>query len=234
MNQAQALYRLQQSELTIQRARQRIKEIDADLSNNEELQNAQKQLDKANATLQPLQNKQKDLELQIQSTLEKRKVTEAHLYSGNVKNPKEMTDMQQEIESLNRWHAELEDRLLETLLMVEEAQQQVDTAHENLAHVEARVGEQHQDLISEKASLTTEINENMEKRTGLLDLITPENKTRYNNLKPRKANQPVSVLNGTTCTICGVAQIDSVAQAVKRGDEIVTCKNCGRILVYIR
>lgn len=234
MNQAQAMYRLQQTELTIMRAQKRIDEIQEALENNEAMQQARKQLEAADSILKPLRAQQRDLDHQIQSTLDKRKATEERLYSGSVKNPKELNDMQQEIESLGRWHKELEDRLLETMLQVDDAQEAYDAAATNLEAVQAEVEEKQSELIEEKKALQADIEAQKEIQTSILPLIHDENKRRYNKLKPRKANQPVSLLNGSTCTVCGVAQIDSVVQKVRRGDEIITCKNCGRILVYIR
>lgn len=234
MNQAQAMYRLQQTELTILRAQKRIDEIQEALENDAAMQQARQQLDDADAVLKPLRAQQRDLDHQIQSTLDKRKTTEERLYSGNVKNPKELSDMQQEIESLGRWHKELEDRLLETMLEVDEAQEAYDAAEANLEAVTREVEAKQSELIKEKNTLQSEIDAQKEIQSSVLPLIHDENKKRYNRLKPRKANQPVSLLNGTTCTVCGVAQIDSVVQEVRRGEDIITCKNCGRILVYIR
>jgi predicted nucleic acid-binding Zn-ribbon protein len=54
----------------------------------------------AQKTLTPLQSRARNLELEIQSTSEKIRLTDQQLYSGKVRNPKELQEMQQEIQSL--------------------------------------------------------------------------------------------------------------------------------------
>src|SRR5690349_11413307 len=100
MTQADALYHLQEIDLQITQAQKRLTEIATALADNQVLNDAQNQVQAAQTTLTPLQTKARNLELDIQSNTEKIRVTDEHLYSGRVRNPKELQDMQQEIQSL--------------------------------------------------------------------------------------------------------------------------------------
>ena len=122
MNQGKALYELQQIDLTLIQHNKRLQAIAAQLADNAAVQTAQAAIDDAEAALKPLRTKLRDIELQVQSTRTKRETTEKRLYSGSVTNPKELNDMQNEIASLKKWLSELEDRTLEAMVEVEDAE----------------------------------------------------------------------------------------------------------------
>src|SRR5690606_32754045 len=90
MTQAEALYHLQEVDLSIAQAQKRLGEIAAALADNSLISEAQSQVDQAQETLTPLQAKARNLELEIQSNSDKLRLTDQQLYSGNVRNPKEL------------------------------------------------------------------------------------------------------------------------------------------------
>lgn len=232
MNQAEALYHLQELELGILRARKRLQEIAAALANSETVQAAQAQVNSARKTLTPLQTRARDLDLEIQSTAQKARATEQHLYSGQVKNPKEMQDMQQEIQSLSKRHVELENHLLETMVAAEEAEAALHEAEALLVGVTAEWESQHTELLDEKKTLEHQATQLLEQRKIALTQVEPENLKIYEALKPRKNNHAVAVLNGKSCSMCGVDQTMAIEREARQGHKLVYCENCGRILVY--
>ncbi|MCU0499111.1 MAG: hypothetical protein MUF87_17295 [Anaerolineae bacterium] len=232
MNQPQALYQLQQIDLQLLKRQKQLEEIALKLDDNSAIQAAQASVDVATATLTPLRAKARNLELESQSTQTKSKDTEQHLYSGNVKNPKTMQELQQEIASLKKRQQELDDHLLEVLLEVEEAQNALDHAQKTLDEVKERSESDYRDLLIGKADLQAQIEVLGQDRLNALKPITPESLKLYNALRGRKANQPMSLLNGLSCSLCGIEQTMNVVQEARHGHKLVPCINCGRILVY--
>lgn len=233
MSQAEALYRLQEIELGILAAQKRLQEISAALQDNAALIQAQHRVDSAQKTLKPLQIKMRDLELEIQSNLSKTKTTEDSLYSGKVKNPKELQEMQQEIAALKQWHATLENRLLETMVEVEEAESQLQTAQDQLHTTTQTSQNQYQHLLDEKADLEQKVAALHIQRKDAQAHVQPDNLKRYAGMRARKNNQPVAVLRDISCSVCGIEQTSARAQEVRRGGDLVTCVNCERILVHL-
>jgi hypothetical protein len=232
MNQAESLYHLQEIELGILRARKRLQEIAAALANSESVQAAQSQVNNARKTLTPLQTKARDLDLEIQSTVQKARSSEQHLYSGQVKNPKEMQDLQQEIQSLNKRHDELENHLLETMVAVDEAEATLQEAEATLDSITAEWEDQHQELLDEKKSLEQQAAQLLEQRKTALPQVEPATLKIYDALKPKKNYHAVAVLNGRSCSMCGVDQTMAIEREARQGQKLVYCENCGRILVY--
>ncbi|MCB9451324.1 MAG: hypothetical protein H6672_07780 [Anaerolineaceae bacterium] len=230
MIELETLYRVQEIELEILAGHKRLKEITAALEENEVVVAAQSALDTAQGALAPLQKQSRSLELEIKTNREKAKSAETRLYSGNVKNPKELQDIQQEIESLKKRHSELEDHLLETMLEAEEAEAAVNEAQSHLDSVTAAFTAEHGQLLDEQTTLKardTALRQNREKR---LAGVEPDLLKLYNTLRPRKGNQPIALLVGSSCSVCGVEQNRMTADAARRRQEIVYCNSCERIL----
>jgi uncharacterized protein len=232
MSQPEALYRLQEVDLSLLRHRKRLKEIDQILANDSVLRAAQSHIEAAQHELKPLRQRARDLELEIQSNEEKTRVTDNQLYSGSVRNPKEMQDMQQEIAALKRWHDELENMLLENMLAVEEAESRLDLVEQQMRDITASRGEEHRQLLDEKDTLTAEIEQLKQRRAQVLREIAPENLQIYDTMRLRKNNQPLALMRGNTCSVCGVAQTMAIEREVRQGNQLVRCSNCERILVY--
>lgn len=232
MSQASSLYALQQIELQVIRAQKRLAEIDAQLNDNVAVAQARQQRDAAAQPLPALRARVQDLELEIESTEAKARASDQQLYSGNVKNPKALQELQQEIEALKAWRAQLEDRLLEAMVAHEDAQRALASAQSALDRALADLQQTHSDLTAEHATLTETLARLHRERDAALQMVSPQALKAYNTLKPRRANQPVALLQGRTCTACGVEQTSVVVENAQRGDKLVPCSNCGRILVY--
>lgn len=231
---AKDLYQLQEIDLTIQRHQQRLEAIATILEDNEVVQVAQVAVKQSADILNPLESEVRNLEHQVQSTRQKREQTETRLYSGSVSNPKELQDMQQNIASLKKRQNELEDRLLEFMLEVEAAQEDLNLTQETLQKVLQESENENLDLLSEKDKLQSELGQLATKRQNAAQILNGEDLTLYETMKLKKANRPIAALSEDKfCLVCGVQQRSMIAQAVRRGDDLVRCENCERILVYI-
>ncbi|MBZ0294430.1 MAG: hypothetical protein K8L99_17840 [Anaerolineae bacterium] len=231
MSQVDELYELQEIELTILKNRKRLGEIKAELEQNEAVQQARAGVETAQKTLSPLQTKARNLDLEIQSALEKAKTTEENLYSGSVKNPKELQDMQQEIVSLKKRHSDLETQLLETMFAVEEAEATLGESQTALDMITAQWQTEHQSLLEEQSELENHTRHLLESRRKVMADIPADALKLYESMKPRKHNMPVARMEGSTCSVCGVSQNMSTEREVRSGRNITYCNNCGRILV---
>ncbi|QPC80598.1 hypothetical protein G4Y79_12835 [Phototrophicus methaneseepsis] len=233
MNTARALYDLQEVELKLIGNKRRLREITTSLEDNGEVQTAKADFEEAEAKFKPAKAEFSDIEHRIQVNEEKQKTTESRLYSGNVTNPKELQDMQQEVDSLKKWREEWDDRLLKAMEELEQAQAVLDTSKQAYDDALQAAAANNEGLITEKGDLETN-NQALEKqRQEMATHIDKSILDQYVMLRRTKNNRAVSVMKEDTCTVCGVTQIDSVARAVRASDqdELVTCRNCGRILV---
>ena len=230
MSQASALYRVQEIELAVIDRRIRIKEIDLELENNVAIQEAQSQLNDAQTNLDAVLKQVKDIEQQIETVVEKQKSTESRLYSGAVKNPKELQDMGKEIESLTRRRESLDNNLLEIMIERDEALEMHQLADEELKQVKETSEAGHKDLLDEKTKLTKESEKLMVQRKDALQSVHADALKEYNSLRNSKSNRPVAILENQACSACGIDQNNAIITAVNKGEGLIKCQNCGRIL----
>jgi uncharacterized protein len=234
MPQAEALYYLQQIDLQILRNRKRLEEIAATLEDNTVVTAAREQVEAAQTVLAPLKTGVRNLELEIETNVQKTRSTEDRLYSGNVKNPKELQDMEQELAALKKRHGQLEDRLLEEMIAVEAAQEELDAREAELTNVTASWESQHSDLLNERAELEAKVERLHQQRETALKNVLPESLETYTQMRPKKANQPIAALRNGSCGVCGIEQTKAIEQEVQRGRSFVACLNCGRLLADVR
>ncbi len=229
MGQLQQLYKLQQLDTEIREKTDRLRTVLAAQKGNAAIKKARGEMETAVSELNQWQSEHKKVSQGLENLNRKAKNSENRLYSGNVTNPKELADLQSELDSLGRRRETVEEELLEAMIMVEDAQ----TAKESAAKLVAKLEE---DWAIETASLKQEQNElalRLHKLGGLrkkhLPTISSNLLTEYNYLIERKRGTAVAKLRINQCLACQLTVSASKAKAVKEG-QLVNCGGCGRIL----
>ena len=133
MSRPKNIYHLQSIDSQLDQARGRLKEIEKILSENANLRKANTLAKKAEKNLETAQKEQRQAEGKVQEQRIKIEQTEATLYSGSVKNPKELQDLQNEVEALKRFLDVLEERQLVAMLASDEATDKNQEAQKILA-----------------------------------------------------------------------------------------------------
>jgi uncharacterized protein len=233
MSQSQLLYKLQEIDLNILQRQKRLNDIIRMMNEQDTVKQAQLAVETATQAVRPHETKAKDLDLQLQSVRSKRVGTEQRLYSGAVKNPKELNDMQNELDSLDRRIKTLDSDLLEALLYLDDAQDTLKQAKTSLDAITQEWEHNNQALLQEKQILEKEVAVYKTQREEALKPITPASLQTYTTLRPQKANQPIALLKGSTCGVCGIEQTSTLVQAASKGDALVSCQSCRRILVVL-
>lgn len=229
MSQLEQLYRLQQLDTEIRQKKRRLGEVVELQKETPAVRAARSRAAKAAATLKDAQAQQNELNLELGTINSKAKRSEQRLYSGNVKNPKELSDLQHELEALGRRRAVLEDELLEAMIMVEEAQEEKTAADENLAEVEATWRSNQQELEAEQNELALRLHHLLQTRKEQAAAIDKRRLADYEAIARSKGGLAVAGLREQTCLGCHLTVSEQLIKQANR-DEIVYCGGCGRIL----
>lgn len=229
MSQVDLLYRLQQVDDEIEAGKRRLRQVLRLQEGNAELAAARQNLATASEQHHAQRAQQQDLSLELETLNTKAKRSERRLYSGQVTNPKELSDLQQELESLGRRRAVLEDELLEAMIQLEEAEAELSEAQTRVAQLEEEWAETRTQLEHEQEQLITQINDAQRRRQELLELITAQSMATYESVQQRVSSNGVVRLKQGRCQGC---QVQVPAHRIKAVDEgqLVFCDSCGRIL----
>lgn len=230
MTEGADIYRLQCLDSEGYVKRKRLAEIEAALGESKALKQARRALESVQALVQKWTVRQRDLELEIQGISDKTTRSEQRLYSGTVKNPKELADLQAEAASLQRRRQKLEDDLLEVMIEREEAETTRAQAQQHLDETQAHWSDQQVDLIAEQKVLQGRLVEVEQARAELLPSIEAGDLDTYQNLRHRKGGLAVTQVSGDACGVCGMAVSPNLKWQLRQG-ELGYCSNCERIIV---
>ena len=229
MSAALGLYRLQQVDSQIDHARTRLDEIRKTLENDSEMKAALTRSETSKSAHKRFQQELHSAEAEVQAQKIKIEQNESSLYSGNVKNPKELQDLQLEVASLKKYLVTLEERQLEAMINAEAGESEMESAGAALEVVQARLKNEHGKLIDEQSELTSQIESLVDEREAALAPIDSSMLQIYEALRKQKKGVAVAAINDGICSACGTTATVATQQSA-RTTKLVNCSTCGRIL----
>ncbi len=230
MNRAFTLYRLQQVDSQLDKTQKRLEEIAAILGDDREVRRAEGALQAAEGELSEAKKALRKAEENTRAQRRKIQQTNTRLYSGKVKNPKELQDLQRESEALKRYLDVLEERQLEAMLLVDEKEAAFQSAHTALEQIRARQIEEHAALRGEQSQLEKDLGRLQAERQVALAAISADDLALYEKLRSSRAGIAVARVNDKSCSACGSSLSSARYQAARSPTQITRCDTCGRIL----
>lgn len=226
------LFDLQETDLLLDKAEGRLAEIEAALAETDELIDARVRLAEKEEVLAGLRSRQADAEQVAEDVRAKAAEVERKLYSGQVKNAKELQDLDADLRSIKELLARREDELLAELEQAEEAAAEARGVEAEVQALEADWNASCSELQSEQRILVPRAKELKGERDGQAAHIDRSLLALYDNLRLRKGGQAVARLERGMCGGCRITLPTSTMQKIRAaGGGIVQCVSCERILL---
>ncbi|MGC8781335.1 MAG: zinc ribbon domain-containing protein [Anaerolineae bacterium] len=224
------LAQLNEIDLTIDALRARAAEVAAALKEPAALAEARARAAAAEAELAHCRRTHAECERVQRQIADRLAQAEQRLYSGRVRNPKELADAEKDVGQQRRQLAQAEDALLDALIALEaatalHAQAQAELTKRTAAWEAAQI-----ELKQEQAQLAERLAAECGRQAALRRNVPADLLRTYDNLRSRRAGRAVARLDDDTCSACLVAVSPGRIAAVRDGAELVYCENCGRIL----
>lgn len=232
MSQSRVLYNLQQIDNEIRTKKQRLGDVLRLQKEPAVLVAARQKAEAAAADLREWQARHKALTLEITSLVDRAKRSEERLYSGVVKNPKELTDLQNEVEALGRRRASQEDEALLVMMEIDERKGVMAEADAEVERLAQEFTAASSTLREEQQTLAVNLNVLLDKRARQVALVQPALLKSYDNLIRQKNGVAVAGLRNNKCLGCQLTLANSTVRAVNEG-KLVHCEHCDRILSMI-
>ena len=210
--------------------RSRLKAIRQTLENDVELRSATEAVSSAEASHKKADSALKASEAEFEKQRIKIEQTESSLYSGTVKNPKELQDLQMDITSLKKHLGTLEERELEAMMQVEEAEKALQSVTEKLEAVKAHLKEQNSDLAVESDTLNKDLERLEAERKAISTDLDAGATQVYEQLRMQKRGVAVAALTDKACAACGTTFTASQEQSARTSPQLFNCPTCGRII----
>jgi uncharacterized protein len=150
------------------------------------------------------------------------------LMSGRIRNPTELMQMSDEVAHMKARFDDEEEAQLRIMEDAEAADEAVRTATKNLEDTRRLSAEEEPALRSQLAEWNTELADVVTDKEAIWVQVPPRDQTLFNRIRVRP---PIAKVSGTKCSACHVTVTSSGMQILRKGDALVQCENCGRILV---
>jgi len=228
MSVAGQLHELQEIDLEIADGEHKLEQVVGRLGKDDVVVAAREKLDAEKEKLKELQHQQHSLEWEIDDLASKIKTGDDQLYSGKIKNPKELSSLQHEVELWKVKRDGLEAKDLEIMEKVEAGEAGVATLNHELKEIDAEWQREQEGFRNEKAALEGSLNDLKQKRQALAGEVDSKVLTLYEQLRKNKGLAVARVEQGI-CRGCRISLPSSELQQA-RGSALVQCGSCSRIL----
>ncbi len=230
MNPVSILWHLQTLDHEIADKTKRAHQVNAALASDPTAVAAQTALDAEQKKLEALQRAMRDRELEAQGLDQKIKELNEQVYSGRITNPKELDGYAKDLEMHRRNRSALDDKLLELMEAIDQAQKRVNEKSNALKQTQAKRAGDLEHLTREQHVLATRLAELEVEREKTRAALSADLLRTYDQLYRTKAGRAVTQLKHSACGACGMSVPTGLMNRLRAGEEIVFCSSCGRIL----
>jgi predicted nucleic acid-binding Zn-ribbon protein len=222
------LYQLQEIDTQIEQEEQTLSLKVGQVGDREALDSFQSRLTAGKQHLDELKHQHRDAEAEVDDLLSKIAAAEEKLYGGKITNPKELSSLQHEVNTMKARSDQLENNALEIIDQVEAAEQSVATTSREYQQLEEAWHRQQKQLADEIELLKKSLADLKQQRQQLAGQIDPETVALYEKIRQQK-KQAVAKVEQGICRACRISLSASILQKARSGQP-VQCGTCGRIL----
>jgi predicted nucleic acid-binding Zn-ribbon protein len=149
----------------------------------------------------------------------------------HAQNQKEYETAMRETDALQKQIAAFETQIIEKMTAVEEVEKELESRSEEISSLDAKRDVALSAFDSEVAAERTELDEELKRRNDVFVTLPAQLASVYNRLAQRSRDgiAVAEVVNGS-CSACFMSLRPQMQVEVKRGDQIITCESCTRIL----
>ncbi len=222
------LYQLQEFDIEIEKAEQSLALKTGQVGKRDILDAIKDKLAAAQKHLDELKHQRHDAEWQLDDLLSKIAATEQQLYGGKVTNPKELSGLQHETNTLKARSDEIQDKALGIIELVEAAENDVSAISEEYKTTEEEWHREQKQLTGEIEQLQASLANLKQERGQLAGQIDATVIALYEKIR-RQKKQAVAKVEQGICRACRISISASALQRARSGQP-VQCDTCGRIL----
>ena len=230
MTTVRQLYELQEVDVEIAHCYSLISSIDSQLGDRAALEALKEEIDGQKACLHELGLQRRAQNLDSESLREKVHDLEGKLYSGTITNLRELEGFEKEATFARGHLRELDEKLLETMVALDEAQEKLHSLEENCRKDEEQWRVIQTNLTKERKELGETLETLGARRQGLISRVGEQELDLYEALRQSKSGLAIAKVERGMCRGCRMALPTHQLQRVRTAREPVLCNSCGRIL----
>lgn len=194
------------------------------------LESHQRKLDADRAALAANQKERKRMDGDIQ--VQEQKISKLKNQMLEAKTNEQYRAFQNEIEFCEKEIRRAEDRILELMSESEPLERNVKTAEAALIDEKQQVEAEKEQARERTAQDRKALDGLQAERKQLVAALAPNVYRQYERIRKHRGGIAVAEVVDGRCTGCHMAMRLQFLQDLKRGEQVMTCESCGRILYY--
>ncbi|HEX8177407.1 MAG TPA: C4-type zinc ribbon domain-containing protein [Pyrinomonadaceae bacterium] len=172
------------------------------------------------------------LETELQEQRARLERAERNLMSS--KNEHEYTAAIREADAARKQISQLETQTLEKMETLEQAERELKEREPEISNMQAEHDERMRAFEEQTRVQTEQLAVSREERARLIEVLPKQLSATYNRLVTRiRDGVALAEARNGSCSACFMALRPQVMAEVRRGEEIIVCENCNRILYYV-
>jgi uncharacterized protein len=198
-----------------------------------ELGTIRDQLAEASGRREEVAREERRFDDEASSLEDKAAAEERRLYSGEVTSPRELQQLQADVDQLRRHRRSLEDRELEVMERRETFDSEVTALEERARALESEAERLNATLSGVESEIEAEVSTERTARDEIAATVDAALLDDYEHRRERARGMGVARLNGNTCQGCHLAIPSVEAERIRKSPPgtVAHCDNCGCILV---
>ena len=228
MNPAQLLLQYQRLVERERAHREDISRVESRLSSDPEVVELEEALTSARAAQGAVAFRLRESDQAREGHRTKLRSREKELMSGRIRNPTDLMLLSEEVQHMKASFAAEEEEELHLMEDAEIADESVREATAKLEEAKRRSASEEPALNEELAAWRAELVEVEAERDQVWDQVAANAQAAYRRIRVQPA---VAEVSGNQCMACHVTVTSSGMQSLRKGDVLVNCENCGRLLV---
>jgi predicted nucleic acid-binding Zn-ribbon protein len=174
---------------------------------------------------------QKNLELEVATKQEELKKLQGQMMS--IKTNREYDALISQIDTVKEAINEKETEILELIEKVENLESSIDD-YKKKAEETQKQNEKQLAILQEKMdSVGSKIDAKLDERNNIIVRVPRQTMSVYERVRKNRGGDVVVPVRKRACGACYKALPPHMIQEIKRGDRLITCDNCGRMLIWV-
>ncbi|MGI6576131.1 MAG: zinc ribbon domain-containing protein [bacterium] len=171
-------------------------------------------------------------EMELATKKEQKKQLQDRLYSGQVTNAKELSQIQQKLGHLEEQETVLEEEILRLMFTQEELEKEHELINLSIGKIEDELKDNNQSYMLQVEEIKMKLEEIQPLKEELHAKVDHKILQLYRELKSKKGGRAVAAVRGDLCLGCRISIPVNLVSQIIRNNRLQTCPNCGRILYY--
>lgn len=225
---------------------QRLQDIDYELGELERskdylpdmINNLEKEIEETTSTLEQLRSDfteqnllRKRLEIEVEAQTEELKKFQEQM--GVIKTNREYDALITEIANKKLKISENEEKILELMASIDDLKEKIAEYEKKYQEVNKDNNQQLVALRKKMDSIGSTVEAKEEERKAVTSKVDRKIMAMYERIKKGVGNHVVVAVKKRACGSCFKSLPPQRIQEIRKGDRIITCDSCGRILIWI-